>query len=196
MAGLVLASGSEARARLLARAGVPFVACPSKLDEDALRTAMKKEGASPAQMAERLAEAKALSHSAADTLVIGADQILECDGQRFDKASSRDEALEALRFLRGRTHSLHTAVCVAQNGVVVWGALSTPRLHMRAFSDAFLEDYVRRAGDAVVTCVGAYEYEGLGAQLFQSVEGDYFSVLGLPLLPLLDFLRRASVLET
>jgi septum formation protein len=188
---LVLASSSAARAAMLQRAGLEVERLPASLDEEEIKAAFRQDGADPATCATALAEAKAerVSQRRTGALVIGGDQILVCNGVWFDKPPDRDHARAQLQALRGRTHELVTAVCVTQNGSVVWHHVDQPSLTMRSFSDAFLDDYLARAGDAVLSSVGAYQLEGLGAQLFSRVEGDFFSVLGLPLLPLLDFLR-------
>jgi septum formation protein len=129
---------------------------------------------------------------AAGALVIGADQILVCEGERFDKPESLVEAAWHLRKLRGKAHALVTAACVVREGEVLWSCVETPKLTMRDFSDAFLQEYLAAEGGAVCGCVGAYRLEGLGMQLFERIEGDYFTVLGLPMLALLGFLRGAG----
>lgn len=189
---VVLASASTARAALLAGAGLEPHADPAGLDEDALKTALRAEGIESRQAALALAEAKALRVSARHegALVIGADQMLVLDQRWFDKPRSVAEAREHLRALRGRRHELVTAVCVARNGAVLWRQVERPSLVMRDFSDAFLEAYLATVGDDVLTTVGAYRLEGPGVQLMARIEGDYFSILGLPLLPLLAFLRE------
>jgi septum formation protein len=195
-AEIVLASASATRRRLLAAAGIVALSDPAALDEGEIRAAFKAEGASALDCAAALAEGKALRVSARhpDALVIGADQILDCGGTWFEKAADRAAAQAHLRALRGKTHSLAGAVAIAQQGRIIWQARSAPRLAMRAFSDAFLETYLDQAGDAVLQSVGAYELEGLGIHLFAKIEGDYFAILGLPLLPLLAFLRDRGAL--
>jgi septum formation protein len=190
-APLVLASASAARAAMLQRAGLEVERLPAAVDEDEIKAAFRHDGADAETCAAALAEAKAerTSLRRSGALVIGADQILVCNDVWFDKPPDRDHARAQLQALRGRTHELVTAVCVTRNGSVVWRHVDRPRLTMRPFSDAFLDSYLAAAGDAVLTSVGAYQLEGLGAQLFSRVEGDFFSILGLPLLPLLDFLR-------
>lgn len=191
---LVLASGSIARRRLLEGAGLDFIVDVPRVDEAAAKAAFQSEGLKPRNQADALAELKALSVSnRREGFAIGADQILALGGETFDKPKDRTEAAAHLRRLRGQTHELITAVVVAKDGAVIWRHIDTPRLKMRAFSDAFIESYLDRAGEAVLTSVGAYQLEGVGAQLFERVEGDYFSVLGLPLLPLLAFLREHKV---
>jgi septum formation protein len=188
---LILASGSAARRRLLEAAGLSFEVVIPHADEEAAKARFRAEQMKPGEQADALAELKALSVSTRrGGLVIGADQMLALEGEVFDKPKNAGEAREHLLRLRGRTHDLITAVAVARGGAVIWRHIDTPRLTMRAFSDAFMEDYIARAGASVLTSVGAYQLEGLGAQLFERVEGDYFSVLGLPLLPLLAFLRE------
>jgi len=194
---VVLASGSAVRARLLQEAGLPVHCQAAAVDEDAMKAALKGEGATPAQVAETLAELKAQRVSAKFTgaLVIGADQMLSCNDIWFDKPADRDHAAAQLTALSGKTHTLWTSVCVVRNGSRMWHHNASARLTMRALSGSFIADYLAAAGPAVTTSVGAYQLEGLGAQLFAKVEGDFFTILGLPLLPLLDFLRANKVLR-
>jgi septum formation protein len=191
---LILASGSAARRRMLEAAGVAFEVDVPRVDEEAAKAGLRGEGAQPQHQAVALAELKALSVSTRrDGFVIGADQMLALEGGAFDKPKSAGEAREHLLRLRGRTHDLITAAVVARGDAVIWRHVDTPRLTMRDFSEAFLEDYLTRADENVLTSVGAYQFEGLGAQLFEHVEGDYFSILGLQLLPLLAFLREHGI---
>jgi len=191
---LILASGSVARRRMLEAAGLVFEVDAPRVDEEAAKASLRAEGLKPRDQADALAELKALSVSRKrHGLVVGADQMLAVEGDTLDKPKDAAEAREHLLRLRGRSHELLTAAVVAREGAVIWRYIDTPRLRMRAFSDAFLDDYLARAGDDVLRSVGAYQLEGLGAQLFERVEGDYFSVLGLPLLPLLAFLREHGV---
>ncbi|MGE0724727.1 MAG: nucleoside triphosphate pyrophosphatase [Alphaproteobacteria bacterium] len=194
---LVLASSSASRARLLAAAGLDFERLPAAVDEDEIRRSMRAEGASADEAAAALALAKAgrIARRRPGALVVGADQILECQGVWFDKPPDMDHARAQLVALRGRSHRLATAVCVQRDDVVLWRHGEAPRLAMRAFGDAFLDAYLAAAGEAVLGSVGAYQLEGLGAQLFDGVDGDHFAVLGLPLLPLLAFLRGHGVVE-
>ena len=190
---LILASASHVRARLLRAAGLEIDVVPSAMDEAEL----KKSAAhyDTETLALRLARAKAeqVSYPHPESYVIGADQILDCDGTLFDKPIDRAAAADHLRRLRGRTHRLVTACVVAKAGATAWEHVSAPRLTMRDFSDAFLEEYLSHAGDDVTASVGAYKLEDVGAQLFERIEGDYFTILGLPLLPLLSFLRQQGL---
>jgi septum formation protein len=195
-AAIVLASASATRAALLEHAGITAERVPAAIDESEIKRAFQAERRGVDECAAALAEAKAMlvSRHRPGALVIGADQILECGGAWFDKPPDRDQARAQLLALRGKRHVLATAVCVVLDGSPLWRAVERPALTMRAFSDTFLDWYLDRAGDAAVLgSVGAYQLEGLGAQLFARVEGDYFSILGLPMLPLLDFLRGHGV---
>jgi septum formation protein len=188
---IILASGSVARGRLLHDAGIRVAIERAGLDEEDIKHAFRAEGRSAQDCATALSEAKAtrVSDRRPGTLVIGADQILVCEGAWFDKPADMDEARRQLLALRGKPHELVTAVTVVRDGAVLWHHVARPRLAMRAFSDGFLDAYLASIGDRALATVGAYELEGLGAQLFARIDGDYFSILGLPLLPLLDFLR-------
>ncbi len=196
MSELVLASTSSTRQRLLREAGLRFDSQAPGVDEDEVKASLKSERAGAAQIAETLAELKALRVSARrpGALVIGADQVLDCNGVLFDKPPDLAHARAQLQALRGKTHVLATAVCVAQNGARLWHNNAQARLAMRPFSDAFLDAYLKDAGEDVLGSVGVYRLEGLGAQLFSRIDGDFFTILGLPLLPLLDFLRGRGVL--
>jgi septum formation protein len=191
---LILASGSAARRQMLEAAGLSFEVDAPRVDEEAAKASLRAGGLKPRDQADALAELKALSVSRTrPDFVIGADQMLAVGGDVFDKPKDVDEARQHLTRLRGQTHELITAAVVAREGAIIWRHIDTPKLKMRAFSDAFLDDYMSRAGEHVLRSVGAYQLEGLGAQLFERVEGDYFSVLGLPLLPLLAFLREHGI---
>jgi septum formation protein len=192
---LILASGSAVRARLLTEAGVAFAREAPAIDEGQIKAALKAEGADAAMAAETLAELKAqrVSRRHPEALVIGADQILDCGGVWFDKPADMAGAHAALLALRGRSHVLIASVAAVRGGSRLWHRNERATLLMREFSDDFLDAYLAAAGDAVLHSVGAYQLEGLGAQLFARIDGDYFSVLGLPLLPLLDFLRNHGV---
>jgi len=188
---LVLASKSRSRSALLAGAGLVFATEPSNVDERAVEEPLLAAGADPGAIALHLAEAKALDVAArlpAD-LVLGCDQTLGLGNERFVKPESRAEAREHLERLRGRTHELHSGLVLARSGEVLWRHVSVAHMTMRLFSDAFLDDYLERAGDTVLSSVGCYQLEGLGIGLFEAIDGDYFTILGLPLLPLLAELR-------
>ncbi len=194
---VVLASGSRFRVAMLEAAGVPVATEAPAVDEATVKAAMRAQHADAAETAEALAALKAqrISGRHPGALVIGGDQMLECDGAWFDKPADEAQARDTLQRLRGRTHELVTAACVVRDGLILWHHVARARLTMRTFSDAFLDSYLRRIGAAACDSVGAYQLEGLGAQLFSRVEGDHFTIVGLPLLPLLDFLRGHGVIE-
>ena len=191
---LVQASGSAARRDMLTGAGVPFPFRPADVDEAALKAGLTQVG--PAELALELARAKALDVSRHDAgaWVLGADQTLAFDGGLVSKAPSLDAARTRLATMRGRSHQLHSGAALAHDGQLVWSGVDTATLVMRDFSDAFLDAYLGAEGEALLACVGAYRLEGSGSQLFESVDGDYFTVLGLPLWPVLAELRRVGVL--
>ncbi len=193
---VVLASGSVTRATMLRQAGLDFTVEAAAVDEDEVKHALRAEGADAGRAAEVLAELKAMRVSGRrpGALVIGADQILDCGGAWFDKPADADAARRHLRILRGRAHRLVCAVAVVRDGAECWHHVDTARLTLRDFSDAFLEDYLRDGGPAMLESVGAYRLEGTGAQLFSAIDGDYFTILGLPLLPLLAFLRQDGII--
>jgi septum formation protein len=192
---VTLASKSAARAQLLAGAGVRFEAVGSGVDEDAAKARLLSEDAGPRDIAQALAETKAVVVSLRRPgLVIGADQTLDLDGSLFDKVETLAEARHRLERLRGRTHQLHSGVAVAREGAVIWREIQSATLTMRGFSDPFLDDYLARSGEAALSSVGCYQLEGQGLQLFERIEGDYFTILGLPMLSLLALLRREGVI--
>ncbi len=195
---LVLASSSQSRARLLEQAGVAFSVVPARVDEDSIKDAMLSEAAKHAHIADTLAEIKSLRVSTATPtdLVIGADQILSYAGRLYSKPVDMDEAGQQLTELSGKTHELITAVCVAKGGQVIWRHIETARMSMRRLSDDFRKEYLLKMGDAALYTVGCYQLEGLGVQLFDKIDGDYFSILGLPMVPLLAFLRNHEVVPT
>jgi septum formation protein len=185
--GLVLASGSAVRAAMLRAAGLEFRVVPAQVDERAF-------GGAPKKLAVVLAEVKALevSEREAGALVLGADQVLELEGEILHKAETLEEAKDKLRALSGKTHVLHSAAFVAKDGKILWSGCETARLTMRGLSEGDIEVYCAKAGAALTGCVGAYAIEELGAWLFEKIEGDSFTVQGLPLLPLLGFLKTES----
>jgi len=195
---LILASSSRIRAKLLEAAGLAFIADPPGLDEGTMRQAISgEEKLAPEDVAEVLARAKAeaVSDLAPPAYVIGADQVLSLDGRILSKPETMAAARSRLLDLSGRTHGLHTAVALATGGETVWAMSQTSTLHMRSLSPGFIGRYLAAAGDEVLSSVGAYQLEGLGIQLFDRIDGDYFSILGLPLLPLLEALRREGAID-
>ncbi len=192
---VILASRSASRAAILTGAGVDFQAVSPGVDEDAVKVEILARGGGPRDVAVDLADRKALAVSRRHPgLVIGADQTLELAGALYDKAENLAAARERLRLLRGQTHNLHAGVAVARDGAIIWRDLVTTTLAMRDFSDAFLEDYLTNEGVQALGSVGCYRLEGPGAQLFERIDGDYFAILGLPLLSLMDLLRREGAL--
>lgn len=195
---LILASASSIRARLLREAGVRFGVRPPDIDENRIKGILHDKGLAADDFADALAEAKALNVSGASphALVLGCDQVLMCEGRLFDKARDTAEAREILSFLRGRDHHLISACVLAENAKPVWRYTERATLHMRTFSDEFLESYLKDEGKLMLGSVGCYQLEGRGAQLFDRIAGDFFCVLGLPLLPLLAALRERGLLAT
>ncbi|MDA5192377.1 Maf family protein [Govanella unica] len=191
----VLASQSAARARMLTMAGLEFATLSAKVDEEAVKSAMLAEGATPAHVAETLAELKAVRPSAnlPGALVLGSDQVLVAEGMLYSKPETLAEARAQLQALRGKTHELITAAVIARDGVAVWRHVARVRLVMRSFSDEFIDWYLGKLGDRALQTVGCYEIEGLGSTLFARVDGDPYVIQGLPLLAVLDFLRSHKV---
>ncbi len=206
MAAILLASASKARLAMLQSAGLDVTPAPAPIDETAVKQAMRDDGAPAAAVAEALADLKArravMRHG--DALIVAADQMLVLPGEPtgkdpasetwFDKPTDRAAARAQLQSLRGRRHELISAVVVYRGGTRAWHRVDRARLTVRAFSDTFLDAYLDSVGDDVLHSVGGYQLEGRGAQLFDRVEGDFFTVLGLPLLPLLGYLRQSGVL--
>lgn len=194
---LILASGSATRRMLLANAGLSFEVHPAALDERAAEEPLLRAGASPEDLALALAMAKAaeVAEQRPDDLVIGADQILELDGKRLTKPDDMEAARRQLLSLSGRTHQLHAAIACARGGEIAWHHVDTAHLTMRRLDPASIGRHLARSGPEVLNSVGAYQLEGPGVQLFETIEGDYFTILGLPLLPLLAFLRRQGIIE-
>lgn len=194
---LVLASASPSRRMLMENAGLKFQAVAAQIDERAVEREIEHRALGPDELALELACSKALEVSGRfpQALIIGCDQTMSLGQQVFHKPADRAEARANLLLLRGRTHRLNSGVVLVRGGHEIWRHLSTADLSMREFSDAFLEDYLVRCGDDVMKSVGCYQLEGIGIQLFNSISGDYFTILGLPLLPLLEQLRTLGELD-
>jgi septum formation protein len=195
---LILASSSSVRARLLRDAGLDFSVEPARIDEDAIKESMLGEGAKLRDIADALAELKALRISSrhGEAFVLGADQILVCEGRMLNKPRDLADAGDHLRFLSDKRHDLITAAVIARAGATIWRRVDVVHLTMRALSESFIADYLEQAGDDVLESVGCYRLEGLGVQLFQRIDGDFFTILGLPLLAVLDFLRLHKVVAS
>ena len=195
---LVLASSSRSRQTMLTAAGVSFIADPASVDEGAVKKTLGAKQADAATVAETLAMMKAdeVSRRHHEALVIGSDQMLACDGRWFDKPVDRAAAKAQLLDLRGRKHELIAAVTVVRGGQPLWHHVDRASLVMRAFSEAFVDEYLDRVGGDALLSVGAYQVEGRGIQLFEAIEGDVFTIMGMPLLPLLGFLRSQGVVRT
>ena len=193
---LVLASASASRQALLRQAGLAFSVQPARIDEDEVKRALHAEGADALQTAETLAELKAKRVSAqqAGALVIGADQMLVCNDVWFDKPPDMDHAAAQLRALGGKLHQLCSVVCVVRDQQRLWHFRDTADMTMRALSDDFIADYLAAVGEQALASVGCYQLEGRGVQLFSKIDGDFFTILGLPMIPLLDFLRQQGLL--
>lgn len=191
---LILASASASRRAMLEAAGVAFKAIPAAIDERALEAGLV--GHAAADVACALAEAKALAVDNGNAVVLGSDSLVMVDGVRFDKPASREEAARHLRFFSGKTMELHSAAALARSGEVVWSHASLARLNVRSLSDAFIGHYLDAEWPAVGQCVGVFRIEGRGVQLFESIEGDHFTVLGMPLLGVLGALREFGELES
>ena len=192
---LILASASPSRRQLLANAGLDFTVEPSGVDEDEIKLSLAAERAGAQDVAETLAELKArhVSKRHPQALVIGCDSTLACEGRLFDKPPTLAAARQQLLELGGRTHELCSSVVVARAGARLWHHNERARLTMRPLNDAFLDAYLARAGEGITGSVGAYHLEGIGAHLFSRIDGDYFTILGLPLLPLLAFLAEHGI---
>jgi septum formation protein len=194
---LILASQSLSRRALLEGAGLEFETMPAAVDESAIKESARAEGVSAADTAILLADAKAarIARRYSEATIIGADQLLVCEGEWFDKPEDLAAARSHLHKLRNRAHELVTAVVVWRNGQRAWHHLATPRLAMRDFSEAFLDEYLAREGGFVTQSVGAYRLEGMGIQLMRDIRGEHTAILGLPLLPLLAYLRDAGLVK-
>lgn len=196
---IVLASASMTRRGLLEGAGVAHIVVPSRVDEDEIKISLRAEGADGTAIAEVLAEAKAMyvSRKHPGKMVLGADQVLECDGRTYDKPVDLDDALDQLQSLRGKSHNLISYAVMARGGQRIWQAVDRAALEVRAdASDEFLQAYLEAAGADAFNGPGGYRIESLGAQLFSRIDGSHFTVLGLPMLALLDYLRANGVLKT
>ncbi len=197
MTSVILASGSEIRAKLLKNAGVSFDVEIARIDETAIIASLKQEDAKPHDVVDMLAEYKAARVAAKypESLVIGCDQILVCDKQIYEKVDTLDAAREKLTSLRGKAHQLMSAVVIFEEGKPVWRHIGRAQLIMRDFSDEFIDGYLERNGTDILNSVGCYKLEEEGAQLFTRIQGDYFTILGIPLLEVLGFLRTRGVLD-
>ena len=197
MTNIILASGSASRRALLAGAGVVAQSIKPNVDEDTAKIAMRGDGMSVRDQAMQLAEMKAVKVSRSEPgFVIGGDQMLNLEGEAFDKPADLGAAADHLRKLSGKSHTLETAIVIAENGEPIWRHLARPKLTVRTLSEGFIETYIETCGSALLSTVGAYQLEGMGAQIFSKIEGDYFSILGLPLLPLLDYFRVRGLLTS
>ncbi len=194
---IVLASGSVIRAQLLRNAGVPFSVQIARVDEDTAKRALMAEGAPPRDVADALAEMKArkISDKVPGAMVLGCDQVLDFEGQMLSKPETPEKALAQLKAMRGKRHMLLSAAVIYQDGEPIWRHIGQVRLRMRASSDAYLRDYVARNWDSIRHAVGAYKLEEEGVRLFATIDGDYFNVLGMPLLELLNFLALKGVID-
>ena len=192
---IILASGSQSRRAVLTAAGIEADTIKPNVDEDAAKASFRASDMKVRDQAMQLAELKSVKISMREPgLVIGCDQMLSLDGEAFDKPVDLADARNHLVKLSGKTHTLETAIVISEEGKPVWRHLARPKLTVRPLSDAFIDTYVEAVGEPLLSTVGAYQLEGLGAQLFTRIDGDYFSILGLPLLPLLDYLRTRGVL--
>jgi septum formation protein len=196
-ARIILASQSKSRAQVLAGAGLRFETKPVDLDERTIRLQLLAENRPATEIAAALASEKARLVASAhpDYLVIGADQILECQGEILEKPGDMAGAATQLKALRGKTHHLHSAISVYKSGVEDWSFVQSAQMTMHDFDDEFLAGYLDNAEPGIVGCVGSYQLEGVGARLFDRIEGDYFTVLGLPLLALLSYLRTITAID-
>ncbi|ADO43829.1 Maf family protein [Ketogulonicigenium vulgare] len=195
---IILASGSAIRAQLLTQAGITFRVQQARVDEETIRASLQAEGAKPRDIADALAEMKAMRGAmrAPAALVIGCDQILEIDGQILSKPETPADALAQLKLLRGKVHKLLSAAVIYKDGEPQWRHVGEVRLAMRDASDSYLDSYVARNWPAIGECVGAYQLEGEGVRLFTRIDGDYFNVLGLPLLELLSYLSLRGIIPS
>lgn len=197
MANIVLATASQARIAILGNAGIEFAAKSANIDERAVEAPLAASGASPAKIAMALAEAKAMAvgNKEEDAFVIGADQTLSADGERWNKPGSLNQAREQLMTLSGRMHELCSAIAIVRAHEVIWRHSEIAQMTMRDLTGEFIDQYLAEVGEAALSSVGAYQVEGRGIQLFEHIDGDYFTILGLPLLPLLAILRELGAIK-
>jgi septum formation protein len=194
---LILASKSETRASMLKNAGVSFDIQPAMADEEAIKNSLLSENISARDMADCLADAKARSLAFSHQgYILGADQILECEGKIFSKVSNMFDAKDKLKALSGKTHTLYSAAVIYEGCNPIWRSVDKATLKMRVLSNDFIENYLDMIGDAAFWSVGCYQVEGVGLQLFEKIEGSHFTILGLPMIELLDFLRRVDIIRT
>ena len=195
---IILASESQIRKKLLLQAEVIFQSIAAKIDEDTIKESLKNEGAKPKDISDALAEYKAIrvANNFPTDLIIGCDQILVCDNEIISKARTLNDAKETLKLLRGKSHQLLSSVVIYDNNKPVWRTTSRAQLFMRDFTDEYLEYYIKTSGTDILSSVGCYLLENNGVNLFNRIQGDYFTVLGFPLLEVLDFLRKRELIKT
>ena len=195
---IILASESKIRSKLLLQAEVNFQSIAAKIDEDTIKESLKNEGAKPKDISDALAEYKAIrvANNFPTDLIIGCDQILVCDNEIISKARTLNDAKETLKLLRGKSHQLLSSVVIYDNNKPVWRTTSRAQLFMRDFTDEYLEYYIKTSGTDILSSVGCYLLENNGVNLFNRIQGDYFTVLGFPLLEVLDFLRKRELIKT
>lgn len=193
---VILASGSKARQEMLRNAGVSFDVIPADIDEEKILSEMVSNNKNVEDIAKKLAEEKSLkiSKENKDNYIIGSDQILSLNNKLYSKAKNKNEAKEKLLELSSKTHQLTSAVCVTKNNKIIWSSFSQAQLSLKDLTEEKIDNYLERAGDDIYNCVGCYALESIGIQLFDKIEGDYFTILGMPLLPLLTFLEKEGVL--
>jgi septum formation protein len=194
---IILASGSVFRKQLMQQAGLSFDVISARIEERAIEEPLYSAGATAEEIASALAIAKArdVSHRSPGNYVIGSDQIMSMNGEIFHKSKTLEQARDQLLNMRGKTHRLSSAVSIIKDSETLWGHVATADMTFRDYSEGFLDTYIERAGQDVLLSVGAYQFEGLGQQLFEKIEGDYFTILGLPMLPLLAALRKLDVID-
>ena len=197
MSDIILASKSKSRQSLLAGVGIDCVCYPANIDEDAVKKELQQTSATAVDLARRLSHDKALlvSQKFPDAYIIGGDQTLDCNGRWFDKPTSVDDARNHLQEFRNKTHTLQSGICVARGGKILWDTVEGVDMVARNYSDDFIEYYLSQMGDEVLETVGAYKLETIGAQLFTNIKGDYFTVLGIPMLSLLQYLRSINLIK-